>query len=325
MDPEVYAPSACIASRAAELYFVEGASQREICDRLGVSVSTVSRLVNRAREESLVSIAIAEPYASCLRLERDLKAAYHLKEVLVPPNLSPDPHEANRAVAIEGARLVQRLTTSKDTLGVAWGGTVRKVIHYLNPCRKIPASFVALHGSIPCYGADLNPQSLVERMAMAFGGRQRALDHPGLQPTEADVARLLAEPDVARLYDLYEGITISLASIGSFRPELASRLAYNYLAPDELQNLLEAGVVGDLVLRFFDGAGQECDTDLSDRTLAIPFDQYRRIPFKLVVASGELKALTLHAALEGGLVDALVVDESLARAVAQLKGVGPRS
>ncbi|PKQ22682.1 MAG: DNA-binding transcriptional regulator, partial [Actinobacteria bacterium HGW-Actinobacteria-5] len=90
MDPEVYAPSACIASRAAELYFVEGASQREICDRLGVSVSTVSRLVNRAREESLVSIAIAEPYASCLRLERDLKAAYHLKEVLVPPNLSPD-------------------------------------------------------------------------------------------------------------------------------------------------------------------------------------------------------------------------------------------
>ncbi len=91
MDPEVYAPSACIASRAAELYFVKGASQREICDELGVSVATVSRLVHRAREESLVAISMAEPYASCLSLERDLKEAYGLKEVLIPPNLSPVP------------------------------------------------------------------------------------------------------------------------------------------------------------------------------------------------------------------------------------------
>lgn len=323
MDREVYAPSACIASRAAELYFIAGASQREICDQLGVSVSTVSRLVNRAREEGLVSISMAEPYASCLSLERDLKEAYHLKEVLIPPGLSPDPDAANRAVAIEGARLVQRLTTATDTLGVAWGGTVRQLIGYLNPCRKIPASFVAMHGSIPCYGADLNPQSLVGRMAMAFGGSQHALDHPGLQPRVEDVAHLREDPAVERLFSLYAGITISVASVGSFRPQLSSRLAVKYLTPAELSDLLDAGVVGDLVLRFFDSAGQECDTPLSDRTLAIPFAQYRRIPYKVVVASGRPKAHPLHAALEGGLVDALVVDEELARAVAELSGLAP--
>lgn len=199
------------------------------------------------------------------------------------------------------------------------------MIQYLNPCRKIPASFVALHGSIPCYGADLNPEALVGRMAMAFGGRQHVLEHPGLQPAIQDVANVLAEPALVKLFSLYEAITISVASVGSFRPELTSRLAQNYLTPGELHDLLVAGVVGDLVLRFFDAEGQECETPLKDRTLAIPFAQYRRIPFKLVVASGVMKAHTLQAALAGGLVDALVVDEALARAVAQLGGLAPAS
>ena len=321
MDREVYAPSACIASRAAELYFIEGASQREICERLGVSPSTVSRLVTRAREESLVSISMAEPYGSCLSLERDLKKAYHLKEVLITPNLAPGPGAAHRAVAIEAARLVQRLTTPQDTLGIAWGGTVRQVIQYLNPCRKVRASFVAMHGSIPCYGADLNPESLVERMAMAFGGRHHALQHPGLQQTEEEVASLRADPHVAKLYSLFGAITISVASIGSFSPPPTSRLAHNnYLTSPELSQLLDAGVIGDLVLRFFTESGEECDTPLSARTLGIPFEQYRQIPLKVVVASGAAKAHTLRAAMTGGLVDALVIDEELARAVAEVAG-----
>lgn len=320
MDSEVYAQSACIASRAAELYFVNGASQREICEELGVSVSTVSRLVNRARDEALVTISIAEPYASCLSLERELRQAYHLTEVLIPPVLRPDPSAAHRAVAIEAARLVQRLTTAQDTLGIGWGGTVRQVIQYLNPCRKNPASIVAMHGSIPCYGADLNPQALVERMAMAFGGRHHALQEIGLQPTKEQADSLLADPEVARLYALYAAITISVASIGSFHPQLSSRLAHNYLTATELRQLLDAGVVGDLVLRFFNEAGVECDTPLSARTLAIPLEQYRQIPLKIVVASGAGKAHTLRAALAGGLVDALVIDEALARAVAELTG-----
>ncbi|WP_051209355.1 sugar-binding transcriptional regulator [Propionicicella superfundia] len=319
MDSEVYSQSTCIAIRAAQLYYIEHSSQRNIADEMGISVPTVSRLINRARNEGLVQFSISEPYAACLDLENSVKAAFGLADVLVAPSATGDREATTRAVALEAARLVQRLTTPDDILGIAWGGTMSHLIGFLNPCRRVPAGFVTLHGSISSCGPELNPATLVERMAMAFGGRRHRIDHAGLAESRAGRDVLLAEPETARVSALYDRITIAVSGVGSLYPEPDSRLVRShFLTEAEVAEVRAAGAYGDMVLRFFDESGQECRTSLSERTLGISLDQYRDIPRKIVAASGAHKAQTVRAMLRGRLADVLVVDEELARGVLAL-------
>lgn len=99
-------------------------------------------------------------------------------------------------------------------------------------------------------------------------------------------------------------------------PELDSPLSrLQYLQPGELALLQAKGVYGDMMLRFFDRDGRECDGDIKERTLAIDIATYKKIPCKIVVISGIQKAQALQAALQGGLIDVLIVDRKLAQAV----------
>lgn len=320
MEGEVYSPSTWIAARAAQMYYLEDSSQSEIARELGVSGPTVSRLLQRARAEGLVRFAIPEPFASCLSLERELVRHGNLSRALViPSDPKADPNVTKRAVALEAARLVQRVTTPADTLGVAWGGTMYHLIQYLNPCRKVRASFVTMHGSISSGGPDLDAKTLVGRMAMAFGGRRYAIECDGLQGSADVVRELNADPSVDRVQSLYDKITVSISGVGSMHPTLDSRLVRSgYLDRSAIDELVEAGAYGDLMLRFFDANGAECHSSLAERTVAISFGQYRRIPRKIVAASGTQKAQCVAALVKGRLADILVIDEWLAREMVSL-------
>lgn len=94
--------------------------------------------------------------------------------------------------------------------------------------------------------------------------------------------------------------------IGAFYPEATSSLVTaGYVTLQDLVEFRTAGVVGDMVLRFFDREGRECSTSLAARTLSVELGDYRRIPKKIAVAGGLHKAVAVQAALHGGLVDVL--------------------
>ena len=66
MKSEVFNQSRCAVLRAANLYYMEGCSQKEIAERLAVSVPTVSRLLKRAKEEGLISSRTGSKSCVCL-------------------------------------------------------------------------------------------------------------------------------------------------------------------------------------------------------------------------------------------------------------------
>lgn len=318
MQGEVFNQSTWVVLKAADLYYKQNKSQKEISEILQVSTSTVSRLLKRAAKENIVSFVIQEPYAECLELKKKLQAKYGLKGVVVaPPINNPEDEEAvKQSVALEGARYIQRIITPEDILGIAWGGTMYHLIQYLNPCRRTEASFITLHGSLACFDFELDVRTLVSRIAMAFGGKHHSLISEGLMASKEAIQMLMQEENIQRVFSLFNKITISVSGIGSFYPEATSPLAQRqYLKPHEFEELQKQGVYGDLMLRFFNKDGEECDSSLKDRTLAISLENYRHIPCKVVVASGVHKAHTIKAALKGKLIDVLIVDYHLAQAI----------
>ncbi|HPF44100.1 MAG TPA: sugar-binding domain-containing protein [Syntrophomonadaceae bacterium] len=315
MKGEVYNQSTWIALKAASYYYEQNKTLKEVARLLNVSESTVSRLIQRAKKEQIVEFVIRDPYKLCLDLEYRLLEKFDLKEVIIA-NASSDPEENKKRVALEGARYLQREVTSRDKLGIAWGGTMYYLVHYLNPCQRTDTSFVTLHGSLSCCDYELDVHNLVSRMSMAFGGNYYSLSSAGLFDSREDLQTIKQDANVRRIFSLFEQLTISVSGMGSFYPELDSPLSrLAYLKPEELADLRDKGVYGDIILRFFDCQGKELDSDIRDRTLAIDIQTYKKIPRKILVVSGVQKAKSLVAALKGGLVDVLIVDSKLAQAI----------
>ena len=224
MEAEVYNQSTFIILKAAYLYYIKDLSQNEIADMLNISVTTVSRLIKKAKDEKIVEFVIRDPYIECIHLEEELKKTFGLKDVIIAPNPRVGSIENNmpcsdnikKLVALEGARYIQRIIREKDVLGITWGSTMYYLINYLNPCQKVDASFVTLHGSIACCENELDVRTLVSRMAKAFSGRKYFLLTEGLMSNKSIADSIKKEKHIQNVFEMFDDIDISIAGIGSF-------------------------------------------------------------------------------------------------------------
>ena len=67
-----YDDTKALLTRVAWLYYVEQLNQQEIADRLRLSRVKVTRLLQRARDEHIVEVRIADATMPCLSIERQL-------------------------------------------------------------------------------------------------------------------------------------------------------------------------------------------------------------------------------------------------------------
>ncbi|MEG0377965.1 MAG: sugar-binding domain-containing protein, partial [Eubacterium sp.] len=317
---EVYNQSVCIMNAAVYMYYIEKKQMHEIAEVLNISKSTVSRLLKRALEEDVIQFKIAPDFYESTKLERVLKERYSLEKVLVTPILVHGdrikPIEIKKMVALEGARYVQRNITDEDIVGLSWGGTMYHLIQYLNPCQKAKAKVITMHGSIANCDEKLSVETLVRRAAMAFGGKNISICKNGLFSTCEELERLKQSENYKRMEFLFENINISVSGVGSLYPKITTLLAStHYLKPKELVELSDQEAHADIMLRFIKKDGTECETSMKDRTFSIDLETYKKIPRKVIVASGAEKVYSLQAVLNGGLADVLIIDQFLAKAL----------
>ena len=323
-DSNIYMQSTNLILKAADMYYNQGIRQQEISEKLEISISTVSRLLKKAKEQEIVRFTIDQKYLECLTLETELQQRYGLREVIVAP--IPDESEQMRLeekkkiVALEGARYLQRVVSDNDVIGVAYGETVWYVYNYLNPCQRHSSQFVTLHGVLEHATNRLDGSWLVPRIAKAFGGKYYTINCKGLQDSREDVLRSLSEPDVCRCFEQFPKITVSISGVGLVDPHAKREtilLRSNFMSADAKKAVKESDACCDLMLRFLNQNGQESQTLMRSRVVGIPLESYRRIPNKIIVAAGREKWRAVLALLRGKLADTLIVDQNLAREVYQ--------
>jgi DNA-binding transcriptional regulator LsrR (DeoR family) len=93
------------------------------------------------------------------------------------------------------------------------------------------------------------------------------------------------------------------------------------LAGREISALRDAGVVGEILGRFYDSGGRECETPLRDRVVSLPLEKLRRVPRVVAVVCGSDRAEAVTAAVRGGLVKTLVIDQAGAAAILSRPGL----
>ena len=213
MTVDMYNQSAFLVIKIAYMYYIENYSQNEIAKALQISVTTVSRMLKKAKQERIVEFVIRDPYVECISLEKELKETFGLKDVIIAPGLAVEAEDGNylgdeesakKLVALEGARYLQRIIKKNDVLGITWGSTIYRLINYLNPAQKVDATFVTLHGSIACCRNELDVRTLVLRMAKAFSGMHYYLLTEALMSSKKAADIIKQEKNNKKVFQMFD-------------------------------------------------------------------------------------------------------------------------
>jgi DNA-binding transcriptional regulator LsrR (DeoR family) len=301
--------------RVAWLYHVAGRNQEQIAAQLGLSRFKITRLLARAREQGIVKVIIDQESTETLAIAERLAHAYGLTECIVTPPLgaggpSADETARNAVGMAAAAFLVRRLQRAESlTVGFGWGRTIAALVRAFPSMAKPNARFVSLMGSLS-HIARSNSFEAVHSLAQACGGEAYLLPAPFIADTEADCETIMNQTIVREALAIGAVADFSIASFGSCtRDALASQ--FGLLSATEIETLIAAGAVGDMLGKFFDEEGALVASSLNRRTPSIPLEIMRERELVLL-AAGLTKRDALRAVLRSGIANRLIVDGDLA-------------
>ncbi len=302
-----------LMTRVASLYYMEDVTQAEIASRLSLSRPKVGRLLQKARNDGVVDIAIRTHPALSAQLEADLAAGFGLAgAVLVADQYSQD---AQRAMAARAAGdLLARSLRDGDVVAVGMGRNVGAVPDQLSRLTGRSCTFVAAMGGSPQVGTGINPNDICRRLAERFGGKAESLYAPAYAESAASREAFMRHSDVRETLARARFAQTALVGIGDARNDSAV-VQMGCFSAAEMSTMREAGAVGDILGYFFDLEGRPAGGGIGDRVVGLGADDLRAVPRVIAVSSEEGKARSVLGALRTGVVDVLVASIGTGRQV----------
>lgn len=301
--------------KVAHLYYMQDMTMDAIARELSTSRSTVSRMLNKARDTGLVDIQIRFPSERAERVQAELRERYGVTAHVVPvPNLADDSERLER-VAIAGARLIGQFFDSNMKLGIAWGATIEALSRYLQPKETNHTQVVQLNGSGGLRTMGLEYSScILQRFAHAFGSMTHPFPVPEFFDDPVTKSAMWQERSIKQQLQRQTQLDLALFGIGSPHSSAPNQqYRAEYLSEEDYATLSQAGIVGDIGTTFYRADGSDENIPMNARATGIPLKVLRKIPRRICVVSGRSKLLGLRGALAGGVVTDLVIDEPTAR------------
>ncbi|UJP09603.1 sugar-binding transcriptional regulator [Microbacterium sp. KUDC0406] len=305
MDPDE------LAVMAAQQYYDEGRTMAAIAHDLQVSRSSVSRLLAGARENGLVEIRVLPPRFRIDSLERAIAARHNVRArvVAVPDGTPGDQRYARTANA--AAALVVETMNADAVLALSWGTMVNEISRHLTskPCTNswivqangIGQSSSGIHHSV----------GILERFSSAFGASIQQVPFPIFLDSPESKQLIERERLMRNARSMLASADLFLFNVGTVNKGHPNQpwLNGHFLDEDEFGALREDGAIGDVATTFVDAEGRTDRIRMNDRTTGPDPTAVLGIPRRICVTCGNHKVPALTAALRGGFVTDLVIDE----------------
>ncbi len=308
-------PEEQLATRAAWLYFVAGLTQAQIGKKLGINRTRVNRLLAEARDQGLVQINITGRLASCVALEEKLHERYGLEEAVVVPT-PPDQDMIPQVIATAAGAVLSHRLKDGMSVGVGWGRTLRLSIQSVPRRQMNRLSVVSLLGGLT-RGSAMNPHETASHLADLVGAQCYYVAAPALTDTESTRNLLIAQPMLREIFERGARVDLAFLSVGALTHNCTmSRVGL--ITRGEVDDLLQAGAVGDICAHWINAEGDLVDHPLNARAMALPPDKLKDVPCVAVASGGRAKTAVLRGVLRGGMCDILITDEQAAKAILEM-------
>ena len=348
------------AYEAASMYYVQGETMEVIAHHLGVSRSTVSRLLARARQEGVVRVSLVQP-GGAGSLEGRMAQVFGVRTHIVPVREgTTEIHRLQQVASVAAAHMVDLIGALAEqggaegagapesggpegenrgaaggagrdvgaggvVVGVAWGTTMSEVSAAL-PSRPVPGlTVVQLNGASDPMREGPSAGEVLSQMRMSLGARTISFPVPAFFDHVATREAMWSERSVKRVLSVARRASLAVFGVGALdalNGALPSQVYEGgHLTARDQAVLRRQNVVGDVCTVLLRADGSWRDVTLNARATGPTPAQLARIPRRLCVAAGTGKARALLAALRARTATDLVVDDATARAVLELADV----
>ena len=303
--------------QALVLHFLEGLTQAQIADQLGISHATVNRLIKRGRQLGLVEIKIKSPVEPLLDMEEQILALGGIGRVVVVPTVSDNPQTALQAVGEAAARLLLEEITDGDTICITGGKGVSAVVAGLKAARRYDVEVIPATGCVQGkHYTDVNHVATL--MADQLGGRAYQIHAPLFADSATERAMLIHMRAVADVFKRAREAKVAIVGIGSILSDDSSYYDLHPSPSDDREAIRQAGASCELLAHLLDDRGRVCHYSLNKSLVSLTLSEFSVIPMKIGVASGPNKAGPILSVLRGNHLDTLVTDEATGARILEL-------
>lgn len=300
--------------RAAEVsrrYFIDGKTKSEIAEEFSISRFKVARMIEWAQETGITRIEIESPPALDLELGTRLERTFHLRNaVVVASSMSNADGLAVEVGSMLGA-VISDLIEDGDVLGVGWGRTLSAATKALTTTVSCPV--VQLIGATDATGIESSSTDVVREFSQRLHGQAHLLHAPFYLQKDVLANELRDEPIIRATLDMFPSVTKAVLGVGSWVPPDSG--FYRSIPAGDRDEYLRAGTVADVCAIPLDADGRAVPIVDGRRLIAMSEEQLRRVPLRVIAASGPTKVQAILAALRGDLAHILVTDSSAAHAL----------
>lgn len=308
-----------LSLRAAQLYYLQDLTMDAIGHELKVSRSSVSRLLQMAKDRGIVEVKIHTPEDAPRRMANQIRANYGVNAHLVPVADTASPIDRLERVALTAARMLTSFFFAGMTMGVAWGSTTDAVSRNLVPRPLKATRVVQLNGAGNTFTTGVTYSGeILRRFGEAFGATVEQFPVPAFFDDPAAKETLWRERSTKRILDIQSKMDVVLFGLGVSNAEVPSQVySAGYLSQEDLKSLNENGIVGDIATVFYRADGSSNDIDLNRRSTGPSLDVIRLVPRRVCVVAGSSRIPSLKGALAGRYISDLIMDEKTAEELLQ--------
>lgn len=295
--------------------------QNEIAKSEGISSSSVSRLINKARELGYVQVKLNLPTIKDSDLSQRLKEDFGLKHVHVATTDSDDQEIRLSNVTDALVAYLNEIIVDDSIVGVSWGETMTYVSKNLIPEKRKGVKIVQLNGGISNRNVSTLSENILMNFAKNYNSEWFFLNAPSFVDNSKIAETIKTDSKIKEMLDLIDDTDIAVYSIGAISRE-SILIRAGYFTEEEYDNLREIGYVGDICSRYFRKDGTHEDGELYNRVIGISLEEIKEKKDSVCIAVGENKAQAILGALKGGYANTLFTDEITAQKIIDLYSVG---
>ena len=307
------------------LYYQDNMNQKEVADYLGVSRSSILRMLQKGKEMGIVTIELHNPrFYDYGDMEKTLERAYGLKDVVIIETSVLDTRTESAAYMFDTASdYLYGFFKEGDHIGVAMGNTLNNVASTNRVYDKLKnILFVAMEGGISrgtVDTTDVQGNEIARKFADKFGGSYTQFLSPAVFSDKSVLDYFMKEKAVNYIEDEFRKLNVIVVGIGVPDGINHTLEKAGYIEGDELKKLVDLGAVGDMCLQFYDKDGNTgAFSFYNDRVAAMRLEEIRRIPSKIGIAGGARKAGAVVGAVRGGYINTLITDNECAKTLIEM-------
>lgn len=299
-----------LAAHAAWLYYIAGNTQDEIAVKLQVSRQAAQRLVALAVNEKLIKFRLDYPLSGCIELAEALRDRWELALCEVVP----DAGDTLNGIGICAATYLETYLTARTpvVLALSSGQTLRTMVDQVPLMNQPHHKIVSILGNLSHYGL-AGRHEVVMRLSDRVGSQAYPVPTPVVATSVEERQLLQTQRSFIAVKTLAEQAKATFVGIG--------QVAWNgplhqegFINDQEVAELIELGAVGEIAGWAYDAHGTLITGGTNSRVASVPLEQPAQ-RLVIAVAGGLQKADSIHAALQGKLINGLITDQTVAQAI----------